>query len=126
MPPPHLSKSLFLSALQCPRRVWLDVHDPDRGTPPGDAEQHIFRMGTEVGRRAHALFPGGVLVDVPASDHETALIRTRDLMADETVPAIFEAAFERDDVRIRVDVLERRAGGCWGLREVKSASAVKR
>jgi hypothetical protein len=51
-------------------------------------------------------------------------------MADESVPAIFEAAFEHEGVRIRVDILERRGGGRgkqrWGLCEVKSSSKLKR
>jgi len=41
------------------------------------------------------------------------------------VPAIFEAAFEHDGVRIRVDVLERLPGGGFGLREVKASAGVK-
>jgi hypothetical protein len=45
--------------------------------------------------------------------------------SDEHVPAIFEAAFEYDNIRIRVDVLERLAHGIWGLREVKSSSGPK-
>ena len=130
MSSPHLSKSRYLAALQCDRRLWLDVHKPEEGTPPGEGQRHIFRMGTEVGLAAHALFPGGVLVEATAANHETALRRTRSLMADESVPAIFEAAFEHEGVRIRVDILERRAGGRgeqrWGLREVKSSSKLKR
>jgi Domain of unknown function(DUF2779) len=46
-------------------------------------------------------------------------------MSDVHVPAIFEAAFEYDNIRIRVDVLERLADGTWGLREVKSSSGPK-
>jgi hypothetical protein len=46
-------------------------------------------------------------------------------MNDARVPAIFEAAFEYDGIRIRVDVMERLAPGAWGLREVKSSSGLK-
>jgi hypothetical protein len=46
-------------------------------------------------------------------------------MSDARVPAIFEAAFEYEDILIRVDVLERLAPGTWGLREVKSSSGLK-
>jgi Domain of unknown function(DUF2779) len=46
-------------------------------------------------------------------------------MDDERVPAIFEAAFEFDGIRIRVDVLERLGFQTWGLREVKSSTALK-
>ncbi len=37
-------------------------------------------------------------------------------------PAIFEAAFEFENIRIRVDILERLDAG-WGLREVKSSTS---
>src|SRR5580704_16263933 len=46
-------------------------------------------------------------------------------MADRSVPAIFEAAFEHSGVRIRVDVLERLPRGYWGMREVKSSGEIK-
>jgi hypothetical protein len=46
-------------------------------------------------------------------------------MNDAVVPAIFEAAFEYEDIRIRADVPERLANGVWGLREVKSSSGLK-
>ena len=133
MSSPHLSKSRYLSGLQCDLRLWLEVHRPEAGTPPGEAQRHIFRMGTEVGLAAHALFPGGVLVEARTADHADAIRQTRSLMADESVSAIFEAAFEHEGVRIRVDILEGlgagRSGGHeaerWGLREVKSSSKVK-
>ena len=138
MPAAPLSKSLYLAGLQCPRRLWLDFHEPGSGAALSDATLHIFQMGTEVGRAAHALFPDGVLVMAPraarasastadrAADHASALRQTRDLLANASVPAIFEAAFEHENVRIRVDILERLANGRWGLREVKSSGRVKR
>jgi hypothetical protein len=130
MSSPPLSKSRYLAALQCDRRLWLDVHRPEEGAPPGEAQRHIFRMGTEVGLAAHALFAGGALVDMTAANHETALRQTRSLMTDDSVPTICEAAFEHEGVRIRVDILERLGGvpggERWGLREVKSSSKLKR
>ena len=54
-----------------------------------------------------------------------AVARTRALLADPAVPAIFEAAFEYAGVRIRADVLERLPGGGFGLREVKASASVK-
>ena len=57
--------------------------------------------------------------------HAEAVARTAALMNDARVPAIFEAAFEYDGIRIRVDVMERLAHGAWGLREVKSSSGLK-
>ncbi len=130
MPDLYLSKSRYLAARQCDRRLWLELHAPEQATPLAEAQRHLFRVGDEVGRAAHALFPGGRLVDAAMSDHAAAVAQTLSFMSDPSIPAIFEAAFEYEGVRIRVDVLERRGGGgeggLWGLREVKSSSRVKR
>ncbi len=118
----HLTKSRTLAGLQCLRRLWLLVHEPpdleepDAGSP--------LAMGHEIGRHAHKLFPGGVLVAGAPWQHAQAVARTAALMADVAVPAVFEAAFVHDDIRIRVDVMERTPDG-WGLREVKSSTRVK-
>lgn len=82
-------------------------------------------IGQEVGQRAHLLFPGGVQIIEEAWQHAEAVSRTAKLMNDAFVPAIFEAAFDYEDIRIRVDVLERLENGAWGLREVKSSSGLK-
>ena len=121
----HLSKSKYMAGCQCSKRVWLSCRSPTLGSEVGAAKQAIFDLGHEVGNRAHELFPGGVLVDEEPSAHERAVARTQRLMERASVPAIFEAAFEHEGVRIRVDVLERLSGGRWGLREVKASTRVK-
>ena len=119
----HLTKSRYIAGLQCPRRLWLVVHDP---LPYEDPEPGSpMDIGQEIGRKAHLLFPGGVLVSEAPWEHAEAVARTAALMEDARVPAIFEAAFEYDGIRIRVDVMERLAQGRWGLREVKSSSGLK-
>ena len=119
----RLSKSKVLAGQQCSRRLWFTCFASELAAPPDAGQDAIFETGAKIGRKAHDLFPGGVLVD--EQDFGRALTRTRALVADPTVPAIFEAAFEHDRVRIRVDVLERLADGEWGLREVKSSGGVK-
>jgi len=47
------------------------------------------------------------------------------LMKDKNIPAIFEAAFTFQDVKVRVDILERRPRNRWRLLEVKSTSKLK-
>ena len=118
----HLTKSRTLAGLQCLRRLWLLVHEPPDWEEP-DAGSALA-MGQEIGLHAHKLFPGGVLVTEEPWEHAQAVARTAALMADAAMPAVFEAAFVHDDIRIRVDVLERIPGG-WGLREVKSSTGVK-
>jgi hypothetical protein len=119
----HLTKSRYTAGLQCLRRLWLIDHEPAPHEEPAPGSP--MDIGLEIGRKAHLLFPGGALVDEPPWWHAQAVARTAALMANEQVPAIFEAAFEYDNIRIRVDVLERLAPGTWGLREVKSSSGPK-
>jgi len=119
----YLTKSRYTAGLQCLRRLWLNVHEPVTWDEPesGSSED----IGIEIGRMAHLLFPGGIVVQEKPWEHAAAVTRTAALMADRSVPAIFEAAFEHNGVRIRVDVLERRARGYWGMYEVKSSGGVK-
>lgn len=119
----YLTKSRYTAGLQCLRRLWLNVHEPIAWDEPesGSSED----IGLEIGRMAHLLFPGGVVVQEKPWEHAAAVARTAALMADRSVPAIFEAAFEHAGLRIRVDVLERRARGYWGMYEVKSSGEVK-
>src|SRR5450759_5511507 len=58
----RLSKSRFQKGLQCERALWLAVHEPDSADPVTESMQWMFDQGTEVGRLAHGLFPGGVEV----------------------------------------------------------------
>ena len=127
---PRLSKSKFLSGLQCHKRLFLEVHHPSLATKPDAATQAMFDMGTEVGELARSRFPGGVLVTAGYRQTEAALAQTAALVQDLTVKAIFEAAFLHAGVLIRADVLERvpTAEGLscgWRLIEVKSSTKVK-
>ena len=119
----YLTKSRYTAGLQCLRRLWLNVHKPTEReeTASGSVED----VGQEIGRMAHLLFPGGVLIDEKPREHSEAATRTAALIADRSVPAIFEAAFEHSGVRVRVDVLERLSRGTWGVREVRGSGEVK-
>ena len=125
----RLSKSRFLAAQQCDKRLYLDIHRPELATPPDAARQAILEMGSEVGALARQRFPGGVLVEVSHRRTQEALAKTAELMADSAVPAIFEGAFQFNHVVVRVDILVREpaADGTsrWQLVEVKSSTKTK-
>ena len=125
----RLSKSKYLSGSQCPLRLWQDCHARGRGTPPDASTLGRFRQGREVGELARQRWIGGQLVSAPASATQAALTQTAKYMADEDVPAVFEAAFVHQDVLVRVDVLERaqdeNEGSGWNLVEVKSSTSLK-
>ena len=82
-------------------------------------------MGVEVGIKARLLWPDGVLVDTKWNNYAEAIERTKALIADPTVPAIFEPALAYHGLFIRVDALERLGDGRWRLNEVKSSTRIK-
>ena len=112
-----------MSGRQCSKRLWQTVCDPEPAEEPllGTAKG----MGIEVGIKARLLWPGGVLVDTQYDDYAEAIRRTKALIADQTVPAIFEAALVHHNVLIRVDALERLPDRRWRLNEVKSSTRIK-
>ncbi len=121
--PVRLSKSKFVAGLQCLKRLYLQVHQPELAGEAGDEQEARFEQGHEVGILAQAGFPGGVLVD--SDDLDAALLQTSNLLADSSVPAIFEATFRHRDVLVRVDILQRRRRNRWRLIEVKSSVGYK-
>jgi hypothetical protein len=109
---------------QCAKKLWLTAYEPEPIQEPLPGT--IKGMGIEVGIKARLLWPGGVLVeDIKHRDYDQAVRRTGALIADPTVPAIFEATMVYDGVLIRVDALERLCDGRWRLNEVKSSTRVR-
>src|SRR2546421_196416 len=82
-----LSKTRYMGGRQCSKRLWQTVYDPEPAEEPLPGT--VMGMGTEVGIKARLLWPGGVLVDTKY-DQAEAIRRTKALIGDPTVPAIFE------------------------------------
>ena len=55
-----LTKSKYLSGLQCPKYLWVMCNDKDRIPEPGTMLQHLFREGDKVGEFAKKLYPEGI------------------------------------------------------------------
>lgn len=119
-----LSKSKFVAGCQCLRRLYYQFYPPEGFVIDESANAAIFSSGHDVGELAREAFPGGVLVDEDFKEHAKAVAHTLELMADPKVPAIFEAAFTAEGIKIRADVLRRRPRG-WDLIEVKQTTSVK-
>jgi predicted RecB family nuclease len=122
---PKLSKSRFLSGRQCHLRLWYACFNRDLASAVSPAQQALFDTGHEVGELATRLYPAGVLIREDHLHHEEAVQTTMKAIQDPNIKSIYEAAFLYDDVRIRVDILERLDSGQWNLIEVKSSTSVK-
>ena len=125
MTAPRLSKTRFISGSQCHLKLWYDCYERELDAEIDAVTQAIFDTGHEVGRLARLRYPGGVLVEADHRHAQDAIDYTRALLADESVVAIFEAAFEFRGVLVRVDILERSSRGGFNLIEVKSGTTVK-
>ncbi|WP_395643905.1 DUF2779 domain-containing protein [Rudaea sp.] len=122
-----LTKSRFQSGRQCLKRLWLEKHSPALAeTDP--SQQARLDAGTHFGEVARTLLGGSTGVLVDAAPHETnkALAQTREFLAQPQSrrPMLFEAAFEHEDVLVRVDALQCKAQADH-LIEVKSSTSVK-
>jgi hypothetical protein len=120
----RLSKSKFQTGRQCCKALWLELHDPDSADPTSESAKWILDEGTEFGRRARGLFPGGVEVTDDHRHPDEAIASTQRLL-DEGATVLYEPAFACDGVLVRVDILVAVGDGRWDLYEVKSASSLK-
>lgn len=116
-----LSKSQYCRGRQCLKRLWLYNHRRDLRQAPSDFQEGLFEQGREVGLLAQGLYPGGVLIHEDHRDPHGALAHTQAAL-NAGASALFEAAFQIDDIVVRVDILEKQSTGQWRLGEVKSST----
>jgi len=122
--PYRLSKSRFTSGLQCHKKLWWEVHEPDAiELQPDKVLQDLFDQGHQVGEVARTRYPGGVLIDLPHDARAERVAATRKAL-DAGAPAIFEATFIADETYVAIDVLEKQGDG-YHLTEVKSSTSQK-
>jgi len=120
-----LSKSRFVTGLQCLKRLYLEVHQPELAGELDEQSMAVIEQGQEVGRWAQKAFPGGVLVEAGHEELDKALRQTDEAMANKQNSAIFEAAFTHDNILAGVDILQRLPRNRWRLIGVKSSTSVK-
>src|SRR5256886_841664 len=114
--PARLSKSRYLSGLQCHKQLWWRVHEPEAPElSPSPGEQNLFAQGREVGEHARAHVPGGELIDLPYYQYDNKVTATREAL-NRDLPAIYEAWFLADETYVGVDILERASRGLHGER----------
>ncbi len=121
----RISKTKFVAGVQCLKRLYLEVHQPELAGELDEASKAVIEQGRQVGLVAQKAFPGGVMVKAGHAELAKAIQVTRDLVAKAEAPAIFEATFQHEGVLVRTDVLKRSGRLGHRLIEVKSATDVK-
>jgi len=118
----HLSKSKILSGLQCPKRLYLEVHQPEllEESPEPTIQ---FSYGYRVGKVARDLFPGGILI--PYDDGLSSAVKhTEKIIEQHANATVFEATFNHRNVLIRADIFIQK-NNTRRLIEVKASTEVK-
>src|SRR5258706_9997330 len=114
-----LTKSRFTAGLQCPKRLWNEVHEPLSGGVP---DSTAFMNGRAVDQLAQTLHPGAVIsreAGMPA-----AIAETSRLLRAGPPAVLYQPAFRAGDLAVIADVL-RISGTHATLVEVKSSTSVK-
>lgn len=121
----RISKSKFVAGVQCLKRLYFQVHQPELAAEPDEASTAVIEQGRQVGLVAQKAFPGGVTVEAGPRELDKALKATRELVNKAEASAIFEGTFQHEGVLVRTDVLKRSGRFGHRLIEVKSATDVK-
>ena len=119
-----LSKSRFVSGMQCHKKVWFDFYRKDLKTPVDEAQQRIFDLGHKIGELAWRKFPDGKdATPEDYSDFTPSIANTKQWIS-EGVPTIYEATFSARNVFCMLDILHKHQDEYWDI-EVKNSTNVK-
>jgi hypothetical protein len=119
-----LSKSKLLAYRQCPKRVWLEVHQPELRQDSPESQQRSA-AGHRVGAVAQQVYDPegrGTLIEPKVIGYDEALRLTQAHLASRQ--PLFEAAFQANGAFAMADVL-LPDGDAWRMVEIKSATSVK-
>ncbi|MFO1400038.1 MAG: DUF2779 domain-containing protein [Steroidobacteraceae bacterium] len=114
-----LTKSRFLSGLQCAKRLWMEVHAP---LEERAADTLPLANGRALDRLVQTLAPGPVIArdaGMPA-----AIAATTRLLRTGAPPVVYQPAFRAGELAVVADIL-RHHRGSRTLVEVKSGTSVK-
>lgn len=114
-----------MNGVQCSKSLYLTSFHPELKDVQAPYDKYIMETGTRVGVLARELFKNGILIDQNPDKQEEAIKSTQDALADPSVEYIFEAAFNFDDIIIRIDVLKKIEQNSFEVIEVKSSTKVK-
>lgn len=123
-----LSKSKILAYLQCPKRLWLEVHQPDSRTD-SSAATASFATGHAVGDASRAIYDPnrtGIFLDIEVLGLKGLVAATQTALSERKT--IFEAGFQANGTLSLADILipvEDDSGPAWCMVEVKSSTSVK-
>ena len=98
----RLSKSKLMSALQCPKRLFLEIHQPEL-RERSESSERAFAIGNEVGEAARRAYKDGELI--ATKDPDQSVVETMVALAKRQNMTVFEAGFFHGAVLVRADIV---------------------
>ncbi len=120
----NLSKSKYLSGLQCEKRLWLEINDPDKASEAPEYQKRLFEQGKEVGITARSYFGEGYLINTDRSKIYNCVGETQNAIA-RGKSIIFEGTFFHDNTFVMANIIKKNKDESWDIIEVKSAISIK-
>ncbi|RKY92106.1 MAG: DUF2779 domain-containing protein, partial [Ignavibacteriae bacterium] len=118
-----LSKSSFIKGLQCDKHLYLYKYHYKEMDEFSEMQKAIFKRGTNVGILAQDLFPGGEAATTGEPPNYTKGLKNTGELIGKKTKAIYEAAFQFNEVLVINDILVRD-GSKWNAYEVKSSTSI--
>ena len=115
-----LTKTKIQSGLQCPKKLWFDVHQPIK-----HKDKVAFRIGNLFGDhvKKHYSKDNTKVLDL-TGDYINEVKKTEQAIKSGNINVIFEGAFEYLNTLVRADILIRKKNG-WELLEAKASTRLK-
>ena len=117
---PWLTKSRYISGLQCPKRLWNEVNAPLEEELPDSV---AFVFGRTFDQVVQMMEPGVVISredGLPAAIQETSK-----RLLDASAAVLFQPAFRHGQLAVIADILRRHGRDRYDLVEVKASTKVK-
>ena len=115
-----LTKTLILSGIQCPKKLWFELDREQRIKPEDKA---LFWLGNRFNDVVRKHYGEGLDLS-NIKDNELALVKTKEAIETDDIQVIYEGAFVYDDILIRADVLIRKQHQ-WIMLEAKASTNLK-
>ena len=119
-----ISKSRFVSGMQCEKKLYFDLFRGDLKPTISDQQKALFETGNQVGLLAQDAFPEGKDASPESYYDFSKSIERTSAWINEGVATIYEAAFFHDEVLAALDILHHKDNERWAI-EVKSSTALK-
>lgn len=116
----RVSKTNFITYLDCAKNAWLKIHRPDiyRQYPLSSFERNIIETGNEIDLLARELFPGGITIESRDDTEETKK------HIEKRVPVLYQPVFSTEKFITASDILVwNEKNRVYDLYEVKASTA---